>query len=64
MATKKRSTIQKFSRLIKGTRRYYFRKIASNGETLFCSPGYMSRSGRNRAVNKIAETETVKIENV
>lgn len=61
---KKRSTIEKFTRKIKGNNRYYFRKIASNGEILFCSPGYLSRSGRNRAVNKLAELENLIITNL
>jgi uncharacterized protein YegP (UPF0339 family) len=35
-----------------------------NGETIFCSPGYVTRQGRNKAVNRIAENEPVKIETV
>lgn len=59
---KRRSTLLKFKRKYKGSNRYYFKKIASNGEILFCSPSYKTRSGRNKAVNKIALIEDVKIE--
>ena len=56
--------IQKFKRKVKGQYRYYLRKVAMNGETIFCSPGYMTRSGRNKAVNKIKEVESVVIESL
>lgn len=63
-AMAKKATIQKFKRNVKGSFRYYYRKIASNGEVLYCSPGYMTRSGRNKAVNKIMEKENVKLETI
>ena len=41
--------------------RWYFVRIAGNGEQVFRSQMYMSRSGRNKACNRIAEKEKVKI---
>lgn len=64
MTLTRRATIQKFKRNVKGSFRYYFRKISSNGEILYCSPGYMTRGGRNKAVNRIREKENVNIESL
>ena len=41
--------------------RWYFVRIAPNGEQIFRSQLYKSRSGRNKAVNRIAENERVNI---
>lgn len=63
----------KKSKLIKFTRKwklksgekkisYYFKHIASNGETIFSSPSYKTRSGRNKMVNKLSLIHNAKIE--
>lgn len=58
---KRRITLLKYKRKWNGSFKYYFKKIASNGEVIFNSPAYITRSGRNKAVNKIAESEPSKI---
>jgi uncharacterized protein YegP (UPF0339 family) len=52
----KRSKLIKFKRKWKGGKMfYYFKHIASNGEVIFSSPSYKTRSGRNKMVNKLSK---------
>ena len=41
---------------------YYYTRFAPNGEKIDRSQMYRSRSGRNKAINRIKEKESVNIE--
>lgn len=62
---KRKSTLLKFKRKWKGKTFFYFKHIASNGETIFSSPSYKTRGGRNKMVNKLSiiHGATIKNEN-
>ena len=60
---KRKGTILKYKRKWNGSYKYYFKKFASNGEVLFNSPAYQTRSGRDKAVRKIVAIELIKVVN-
>jgi uncharacterized protein YegP (UPF0339 family) len=54
---KKSDTLHKWMKKTKRGDRWFFHRKAGNGEIIFCSQGYKTRSGRNKAVNRIIESE-------
>lgn len=65
MKAKKTVKASRVDILIKGRARngkYYFTRHAPNGEKLERSQMYVTRSGRNKAVNRIAKRERVIIQ--
>lgn len=56
---KKPDVIFKWSTKTRKGVRFYFHRKAGNGEIVFSSQGYMSRSGRDRGVNRITAKENI-----
>lgn len=56
-------TITKKTKITKNGKRYWFSRVAPNGEKLPPSQMYRSRSGRDKAVKRIQERENVIVEN-
>lgn len=54
--------IVKYKRNVRGEIRYFYRKVDSGGKVLYQSPGFMTRSGRNKAVVRLRDKEGLEVE--